>query len=118
MWNAESLSRVQIREFLKSSEPIDFAGCGRNEKYAGWSAQRCGELGKRERGVVRAYVEKVTGMRASQGAAVHHLRWSSGGPAEETGQKSISLVNLGRTVSFLNRSNLRWLRHGPNPTSM
>jgi transposase InsO family protein len=70
MWNAESLSREQIREFLSSSEPIEFAGCGRNEKYA-WvervlRAQRYGELGKRERGVVRAYVEKVTGMSASQ----------------------------------------------------
>jgi len=70
MWNAESLSREQIREFLKSSQPIEFAGCGRDEKYA-WvegalRAQDYGELGKGERGVVRAYVEKVTGMSASQ----------------------------------------------------
>lgn len=70
MWNAESLSREQIREFLKSSEPIDFAGCGRKEKYA-WvesvlGAQNYGELRKRERGVVRAYLEKVTGMSAAQ----------------------------------------------------
>ena len=65
-----SLSREQIREFLKSSEPIEFAGCGRNEKYA-WvervlRTQHYGELGKRERGVVRAYVEKVSGMSTSQ----------------------------------------------------
>jgi len=70
MWNAESLSREQIREFLKSSQPIEFGGCGRNEKYA-WvervlGAHNYGELGKRERGVVRAYVEKVTGMSAAQ----------------------------------------------------
>lgn len=70
MWNAESLSREQIREFLQSSEAIEFAGCGRNEKYA-WvervlRAQRYGELGKGERGLVRAYVEKVTGMSRSQ----------------------------------------------------
>ena len=70
MWNAESLSREQIRAFLESSEPIEFAGCGRNEKY-GWlervhQAQHYGELGKRERGVVRAYMEKVTGMSVSQ----------------------------------------------------
>jgi transposase InsO family protein len=70
MWNAESLSREQIREFLTSSEPIEFAGCGRAEKYA-WvervlASQHYGELSKRERGVVRAYVEKVTGMSASQ----------------------------------------------------
>jgi transposase InsO family protein len=70
MQNAESLSQEQIREFLKSSQPIQFAGCGRNEKYA-WiervlGAQNYSELGQRERGVVRAYVEKVTGMSASQ----------------------------------------------------
>jgi transposase InsO family protein len=70
MWNTESLSREQIREFLKSSEPIEFAGCGRNEKY-GWvervlGAQNYGELSRGERGVVRAYVEKVTGMSAAQ----------------------------------------------------
>ena len=70
MWNAEGLSREQIREFLKSSQPIEFAGCGRSEKYA-WveqvlKAQNYRELGKRERGVVRAYIEKVTGMSASQ----------------------------------------------------
>ena len=70
MLKAESLSREQIREFLESSEEIEFAGCGRNEKYA-WvervlAAQNYGELSKRERGVVRAYVEKVTGMSISQ----------------------------------------------------
>jgi len=70
MLNAESLSQEQIREFLKSSRPIEFGGCGRNEKYA-WvervlGAQNYGALGKGERGVVRAYVEKVTGMSVSQ----------------------------------------------------
>jgi len=70
MQNAESLSREQIREFLKSSEPIEFAGCGRREKYA-WvervlRAQNYGKLDKRERGVVRAYVRKVTGMSEAQ----------------------------------------------------
>jgi hypothetical protein len=70
MSNAESLSREQIREFLQSTQPIEFAGCGRNEKYA-WvervlGAQNYGELGKRDRGVVRAYVEKMTGMSAAQ----------------------------------------------------
>ena len=66
MWNAESLSREQIREFLKSSQTIEFAGSGRDERYV-WvervlGVQRYADLGKKERGVVRAYVEKVTGM--------------------------------------------------------
>ena len=70
MWNTESLSREQIREFLKSSQPSEFAGCGRDEKYA-WvervlRAQNYAGLSKGERGVVRAYVEKVTGMSVSQ----------------------------------------------------
>jgi transposase InsO family protein len=70
MRNAEGLSREQIREFLKSSQAIEFTGCGRDEKY-GWvervlRAQNYGPLGKGERGVVRAYVEKVTGMSAAQ----------------------------------------------------
>jgi transposase InsO family protein len=70
MGNAESLSREQIREFLNSSQRIEFSGCGRNEKYT-WvervlRAQNYGALRKPERGVVRAYVEKVTGMSAAQ----------------------------------------------------
>lgn len=70
MQNAESLSQEQIREFLKSSEAIEFVGCGRKDKYA-WvervlRAHNYGELSKRERGLVRAYVEKVTGMSVSQ----------------------------------------------------
>ena len=45
-------------------------GCGRDEKYA-WvervlRAQNYAQLGKQERGVVRAYVEKMTGMSVSQ----------------------------------------------------
>jgi hypothetical protein len=70
MRNAESLSREQIQDFLNSTRPIEFAGCGRDEKYA-WveqvlRAQKYAALGKRERGVVRAYMEKVTGMSTSQ----------------------------------------------------
>jgi transposase InsO family protein len=70
MWNAESLSREQIREFLKSSRAIEFSGGGRGERY-GWvervlAAQNYSQLSKGERGVVRAFVEKVTGMSASQ----------------------------------------------------
>jgi transposase InsO family protein len=70
MRNAESLSQEQIREFLRSSQPIQFAGCGRDEKYA-WvervlGAQNYARLSKSERGVVRAYVEKVTGLSVAQ----------------------------------------------------
>jgi len=70
MQNAESLSRDQIREFLRSSEPIEFTSGGREERY-GWvervlAAQKYGKLGKRERGLVRAYVRKVSGLSEAQ----------------------------------------------------
>jgi transposase InsO family protein len=70
MQNAESLSLDQIREFLRSSEPIEFNSGGREERY-GWvervlAAQKYGKLGKRERGLVRAYVRKVTGLSEAQ----------------------------------------------------
>jgi hypothetical protein len=70
MQNAESLSQEQIQEFLRSSEPIEFAGSGREERN-GWvervlAAQKYGELSKGERGVVRAYVRKVTGLSEAQ----------------------------------------------------
>lgn len=70
MQNAENLSHEQIREFLQSSRKIEFAGCRRAEIYD-WvertlAAQRYGSLGKTERGLVRAYAEKVTGLSASQ----------------------------------------------------
>jgi hypothetical protein len=70
MQNAESLSREQIQEFLRSSEPIELAGAGRDERYGWvervWAAQNYGKLSKGERGLVRAYVRKVTGLSESQ----------------------------------------------------
>ena len=70
MQNAESLSRDQIQEFLGPSEPIEFSSGGRQERY-GWvervlAAQKYSELGKRGRGLVRAYVRKVTGLSEAQ----------------------------------------------------
>jgi transposase InsO family protein len=70
MQNAESLSRDQIQEFLRSSEPIEFTSRGRDERYQ-WvervlAAQKYRELGKGERGLVRAYVRKVSGLSEAQ----------------------------------------------------
>jgi transposase InsO family protein len=70
MQNAESLSRDQIQEFLRSSEPIEFTSSGREERYL-WMervlvAQKYRELGKGERGLVRAYLRKVTGLSEAQ----------------------------------------------------
>ena len=65
MQNAETLNPNQISEFLRLGEAISLAGQSRGEKYA-W-AQRllvgreyaC--RGKKERGIIRAYLSKVTG---------------------------------------------------------
>jgi len=70
MQNAESLSREQIQEFLRSSEPIEFTGGGREERY-GWvervlAAQNYRKLSKGQRGLLRAYVRKVRGLSESQ----------------------------------------------------
>jgi len=70
MQNAESLSRDQIQEFLRSSDPIEFNGGGREERYR-WVervlvAQKYRDLGKRERGLVRRYLRKVTGLSEAQ----------------------------------------------------
>jgi hypothetical protein len=70
MQNAETLSHEQIHEFLRSSRKIEFTGCRRAEIYA-WvertlAAQKYARLGKRARGLIRAYAEKVTGLSVSQ----------------------------------------------------
>ena len=68
--NAENLSHAQMREFLESSRESSLRGVAGKEK-CGWveemlGAQTYGGLGKRERGLVRAYLEKVTGMSVAQ----------------------------------------------------
>jgi hypothetical protein len=70
MQNAESLSQGQIQQFLESSEEIDFVGQGRAEVYA-WVQQvlvkqEFARMRKKERGRVRAYLEKITGRSAAQ----------------------------------------------------
>src|SRR6202165_374347 len=70
MQNAEDLSPTQIGEFLKASEGIDFSGASRAEAY-GWIQrtlieQEYGRQRKKERGVIRAYLSKVTGRSLAQ----------------------------------------------------
>ena len=70
MENAEALTREQIQAFLKGSEAIEFSSQNRAELY-GWVqqvlvAQEYASQGKKERGGVRAYIGKVTGMSQPQ----------------------------------------------------
>ena len=64
------MSLEEIRAFLKASGGVQFAGENREEVY-GWvkgflRGQRWEQLGRTGRGVVRRYLEKMTGMSRSQ----------------------------------------------------
>ena len=70
MQNAESLTGQQIEEFLKGSEGIEFAGANRAEVYK-WTerlliGQEYAGQGKKERGAIRRYASKVTGLSLPQ----------------------------------------------------
>jgi transposase InsO family protein len=72
MQNAETLNPEQIREFLKSSEAIAFAGQSQGEKYA-WAqqllvGQEYACQNKKERGLIRDYLSKMTGLSLAQTA--------------------------------------------------
>ena len=89
MQNAEELNLEQISEFLKASYGIVFSGQGRAETYA-WTqqvliAQEYASLGKTERGAVRAYITKVTGLSLPQAARLIRFKADARleDPAEE-----------------------------------
>src|ERR1019366_4145784 len=70
MQNAEALTGQQIAEFLRGSEGIAFAGGDRAAIYQ-WMeqllvAQEYASKGKKERGAIRRYASKVTGLRLPQ----------------------------------------------------
>ena len=82
MQNAEELNLEQISEFLKASHGIVFSGQGRAETYA-WTqqvliAQEYASLGKMERGAVRTYIAKVTGLSLPQAARLIRMYWETG----------------------------------------
>lgn len=70
MQNSERLTRQQIGEFLKGSEELSFTAQSKEEVY-GWVqrvlvAQEFGHQEKQQRGAIRAYVEKMTGLSVAQ----------------------------------------------------
>jgi transposase InsO family protein len=70
MQNAETLTAEQIRRFLEGSEGIEFTGQSRAEMY-GWTermlvAQEYGKQSKKQRGAIRGYLRKVTGLSLPQ----------------------------------------------------
>ena len=70
MQEAEKLSLEEIRRFVEASEAIRFAGEKREQVY-GWiervlCQQEYARQGKAARGLLRRYVEKMTGMSRAQ----------------------------------------------------
>src|SRR5215467_545870 len=70
MQNAERLTQEQIQEFLKGSQAIEFVGQNRAERYQFVQrvlvAQEYAMQGKKQRGRIRAYLSKVTGLSLPQ----------------------------------------------------
>ena len=70
MENAEDLTPEQIREFLNGSRSIEFAGQTRMELYGFVQrvlvVQEYASQGRKERGYIRAYLSKVTGLSLPQ----------------------------------------------------
>ena len=70
MQNTEGLSPAQMAQFLAASQEIEFTGQSRREVY-GWVQQIVVQQeyfrqGKKQRGVIRAYLSKVTGLSLVQ----------------------------------------------------
>jgi transposase len=70
MQNDEALTGQQIHEFLKGNEGIEFTGQSRAEIYR-WTgrilvAQQYAKQGKKQRGAIRNYLSKVTGLSLAQ----------------------------------------------------
>ena len=70
MDDSKWLSLEQIRVFLAGAEPVEFAAQGRREVYA-WVEQVLlrhdyGRQGKANKGLLRRYVEKLTGLSRAQ----------------------------------------------------
>src|SRR5665811_408794 len=70
MQNVEPLTEVQIGEFLRGSQAIEFAGQSRAEVYAVVQEtlvrQEYFRQGKKQRGAIRAYLCKLTGRSLPQ----------------------------------------------------
>ncbi len=67
---AEKLSLVEIEAFLSASESVRFAGCGRAELCQWVEHLLCHHeyprLGRRSKGLLRAYIERMTGFSRAQ----------------------------------------------------
>ncbi len=70
MQHGERLTLAQMREFLAASNTLSFAGAGRRQIYAlvegALRAQQYLGLAKKDKGIVRRYLAKISGRSLSQ----------------------------------------------------
>jgi len=117
MQNAEVLTGERIKEFLKGSEAFEFQGQNRAEIYS-WVervlvSQEYASQGKKQRGILRAYIVKVTGLSMPQATrlirkyraegvveAVQYRRRRF--PLKYTSQDVARLVEVDRAHGWLN----------------
>jgi transposase InsO family protein len=82
MQNAETLNPDQISQFLALGDGIEFAGQSRAERYAFaqqlLAAQEYARQGKKQRGAIRAYLSKMTGLSLPQTARLIQMYIETG----------------------------------------
>ena len=70
MQHAERLTLAEMREFLDASSNLSFVGAGRKHIYGllegGLRAQKYLELSKKDKGIVRRYLVKISGLSKAQ----------------------------------------------------
>jgi transposase InsO family protein len=82
MQNAETLNPDQISQFLRLGDGIEFAGQSRAERYAFaqqlLATQEYARQGKKQRGAIRAYLSKMTGLSLPQTARLIQMYIETG----------------------------------------
>lgn len=82
MQTAETLNPDQISQFLKLGDTIEFAGQSRAERYAFaqqlLAAQEYARQGRKQRGAIRAYLSKMTGLSLPQTARLIQMYIETG----------------------------------------
>ena len=70
MQHAQRLTLEQMREFVASSSSLSFTGADRKEIYGlverVWAAQHYRRLGKRQKGIVRRVLARLSGLSRAQ----------------------------------------------------
>jgi hypothetical protein len=67
---SEKLSLVEVEAFLSASERVEFAGGSRSERYRWCEALLCQQeywtQKRRAKGLIRSYMERMTGLSRAQ----------------------------------------------------